>query len=226
MTHPNEKPRTDYQMPIGSEASEELCALGESLRNVIDAMLRIDESHDDLTWAREQLDAVTERLRRHGCAENAVRLGVPGDPEVGRPYAFKGVFIPAHNPLAMQVDFSFEGNVLHGTTTLGVAFEGPPGCVHGGHVAALFDQILGQHNLSTGIPAMTGTLTVRFRRPTPLFTELRFEARTRSREGRKIITEGWLKAGDEVTAEAEGLFILPRKDRLLIPGHGQTDVKK
>jgi hypothetical protein len=93
-------------------------------------------------------------------------------------------------------------------------------------VAALFDQILGQHNLSTGIPAMTGTLTVRYRRPTPLFTELRFEARTRSREGRKVITEGWLKAGDEVTAEAEGLFILPRKDRLLIPGHGQTDVKK
>jgi acyl-coenzyme A thioesterase PaaI-like protein len=217
MSDSKENPPVDYEMPIGSVPPEALRELGDSVRGVIDAMLRIDENHDDLTWAREQLDAVAERLRSHGCAENAVRLGVPSDPEVGRPYAFKGVFIPEHNPLAMLVETRVEADVIRGNTQLGVAFEGPPGCVHGGHVAALFDQILGQHNLSQGIPAMTGTLTIRYRKPTPLFTELRFEARTKSREGRKILVEGWIEANGTKTAEAEGLFILPRREDFLIP---------
>ena len=43
MTEPKKPPRTDYEMPIGSVASEELRALGESIRSVIDAMLRMDD---------------------------------------------------------------------------------------------------------------------------------------------------------------------------------------
>jgi acyl-CoA thioesterase FadM len=60
---------------------------------------------------------------------------------------------------------------------------------------------------------MTGTLTVRYRRPTPLHTELRFNARFDRAEGRKIYTSGQLFAGESLCAEAEGLFIAVASDR-------------
>jgi acyl-coenzyme A thioesterase PaaI-like protein len=82
--------------------------------------------------------------------------------------------------------------------------------VHGGYVAHLFDQILGQHNLYSQIPAMTGTLSVRYRRPTPLYTDLDFEVHTEHASGRKILARGVLRSGDEIVAEAEGLFVMPR----------------
>ena len=43
-------------------------------------------------------------------------------------------------------------------------------------VAAAFDEVLGFVQSLSGRPGMTGTLTVRYRKPTPLHTELRFDA--------------------------------------------------
>ena len=54
---------------------------------------------------------------------------------------------------------------------------------------------------------MTGTLTVRFRKPTPLYTELTLHAEWLRSEGRKIFTRGTIHAGETLTAEAEGLFL-------------------
>ena len=193
---------------ITSAAPEELKALASSVRAVIERMLVIDTAHDDLVWAKQQLDEVADRLARHGRTSLTPRLGRKGETADARPYTMRSVFMPEHNPIAPLVDTRFEDGVLRGTVTLGVAYEGPPSCVHGGIVASLLDQILGQANLSGGVPAMTGTLKIRYLAPTPLFTELRFEARTESVEDRKVVTEGRILAGDRVTAEAEGLFVL------------------
>ena len=54
---------------------------------------------------------------------------------------------------------------------------------------------------------MTGSLRIRYLKPTPLHTELYFEAELVRVEGRKIFTEGRLLAGDVVTATAEAIFI-------------------
>jgi len=54
---------------------------------------------------------------------------------------------------------------------------------------------------------MTGTLTVRYRRPTPIRKPLRLESALVSRDGRKITTRGAIYDGDDLTAEAEGIFI-------------------
>jgi acyl-CoA thioesterase FadM len=74
-------------------------------------------------------------------------------------------------------------------------------------VAAAFDEALGMAQAMTGQPGMTGTLTVRYRRPTPLHTELHFRARVERVEGRKIFAAGTLHAGEVLCAEAEGVFI-------------------
>ncbi len=69
-----------------------------------------------------------------------------------------------------------EGDKAYGTVNCGYAYEGPPGHIHGGHVAAIFDQFLGMAQLVGKNPGMTGTLTMRYLRPTPLNTDLDLEA--------------------------------------------------
>jgi hypothetical protein len=59
----------------------------------------------------------------------------------------------------------------------------------------------------TGNPGMTGTLSIRYRKPTPLLTELVFEARVTKIEGPKILTHGTVSVDGLVTAEADGRFI-------------------
>jgi Thioesterase superfamily len=104
---------------------------------------------------------------------------------------------------------------IRGRATIGYPYEGPPTCVHGGVIAELFDEVLGLANLVVGQGAMTGTLTVRYRRPTPLLAPLELAARRTRREGRKVFTWGGIYHEGELTAEAEGIFILVEPERML-----------
>ncbi|HVF32618.1 MAG TPA: PaaI family thioesterase [Acidimicrobiales bacterium] len=81
------------------------------------------------------------------------------------------------------------------------------GHLHGGFIAATFDQVLGMAQSFSGHPGMTGTLTVRFRRPTPLNADLVVEGRLERIEGRKNFTSAQLLHDGVITAEAEGIFI-------------------
>ncbi len=194
---------------LGSVASPELVALGGSVRSLVDAMLRIDDAPDELERARAQLDVIAERLATSARSSDALRLGRDDEPEDARPYFIDGVMLPPYHPLAADFEIQTEDAVTTGSVTFGVVFEGPPGCVHGAHVAGFFDQILGCHNLALGLPAMTASLSVQYRRPTPLFTRLLFEVRIREQKGRKVTVRGALRDGDGVVAEADGLFVLP-----------------
>ena len=104
---------------------------------------------------------------------------------------------------------------LRGRVTFDYPFEGPPTCVHGGVIAELFDELLGLSNILAGVGAMTGTLTVRYRRPTPLLAPLELAARHTGQEGRKVFAWGGLYHEGELTAEAEGVFILVDFGRML-----------
>jgi len=74
-----------------------------------------------------------------------------------------------------------------------------------------------------GYPAMTGTLTVRYRKPTPLRTPIRIEARTVGREGRKVTAWGGMYHGELLTAEAEGIFVQLPPERFLAVAEGNVD---
>lgn len=113
------------------------------------------------------------------------------------------------NPLAPPLNIWIDGELAHGRATLGWAYEGPPGSVHGGYVAALFDQFMGMAQAMGGQPGMTGTLKIRYRRRTPLGTELQLLGRVTALAGRKTFVHATLHAGGELTAECEGVFVLP-----------------
>lgn len=111
------------------------------------------------------------------------------------------------NPVAAPMKVWIEGNTIYGEANLGWAYEGPPNSVHGGFVAAIFDQFLGVGQKVTGQPGVTGTLSVRYLKPTPLHTDLKLVGRVKSVEGRKNVLMGEMWAGDVLTATCEGLFI-------------------
>ena len=82
--------------------------------------------------------------------------------------------------------------------------------VHGGYVAAIFDQFMGMAQIIGKQPGMTGTLNVRYLRPTPLNTELQLAAWLERLEGRKTIIKAEMRNGATVTASCEALFIRPK----------------
>jgi acyl-coenzyme A thioesterase PaaI-like protein len=95
---------------------------------------------------------------------------------------------------------------VRGTFT--IAHTGPPGSVHGGYLANAFDEVLGWTCAKSGNPAVTGRLTVRYRHPTPIGVPVEFRAPWPRVVGKRVHVHATLTAGGEVTAEAEGLFVV------------------
>jgi acyl-coenzyme A thioesterase PaaI-like protein len=118
------------------------------------------------------------------------------------------------NALAPRVHLETNRHEVSATVTYGDAYEGPPGCLHGGFIAAIFDEVLGLAQALSGAPGMTGRLMVTYRSPTPLNTELRVVGRLDSVDGRKILTSGEIRVGDRLCAEAIGTFISVRPGTL------------
>ncbi len=119
-----------------------------------------------------------------------------------------GLANPVSPPLNMWQEA--DGSVS-ATTVFSGAFEGPPAHVHGGVLAAAFDEVLGLAQLACGLAGMTGRLTIHYRRPTPIGVEVRFAARITSVSGRKVVVTGESRVLFQgewvVSAESDGLFI-------------------
>lgn len=114
------------------------------------------------------------------------------------------------NAIAPGLRFGQDLPTVVATVNCGLAYQGPPGCVHGGVIAWIFDALLSRVQHVNGLFGMTGSLSIRYLAPTPIETDLRGEAEVQRMEGRKAFITGRLIAGETVTAEAEGVFILPK----------------
>ena len=69
------------------------------------------------------------------------------------------------------------------------------------------DEVLGIANINAGHPGMTGRLTVRYLKPTPLRQPGEIRGWTERVEGRRITARAEMYVDGVKTAEAEGLFI-------------------
>lgn len=180
-------------------------------RRVVAALLHAGGgSPVEMAAVGAQLDAVAQHLERHAPTREERLVDMWSGEGVTRHDPVTGPENAIAPPLHLSGcnDGSIEGRVV-----LGMAYQGPPGCVHGGISALLLDHALGVANHWAGESGMTGTLTLRYHRPTPLFEELVVTARQESVDGRKIRTTGEIRAGGEVCVSADGIFInkhLPR----------------
>ena len=131
------------------------------------------------------------------------------------PYTFfdNSPIIGMANPLAPPAELRIEGDQVIGSVVFGSAYEGPPGHVHGGYLAATFDELLGLAQTLSGQSGMTGTLTIRYRRPTPLHRVISLEAELIKVDGRKVTVVGRSFVDGQLTAESEGIFISLNSER-------------
>jgi acyl-coenzyme A thioesterase PaaI-like protein len=181
--------------------------LAESVRALIDATIRSEAEPADVAAARAEIDSATARLQAKQIdGPFGVRVTADGDrmpwgnPAIGirNPIAPPLVIVKAPSG-AVSTDFH-----------LGAAYEGPPGHVHGGIVAMVLDHLLGEVAASDpDSPRFTGTLTIRYLRATPL-GDLHAQGQITRTDGIKAFAAGYVSDSEGVTAEAEGVFILPK----------------
>ena len=181
-------------------------ALAESVRELMDATIRTEVDADAVAAVKAEIDAATARLRSKECdGPFGVRFTTGGDRLAwGNPVI--GIRNPIAPPLRIQRDT--DGRVFT-DFHLGAAYEGPPGHVHGGVSALVLDHVLGEVAAHEETPRFTGTITLRYLRPTRL-GELHAEARITRTDGFKAYAAGHLADDEGITVEAEGVFIQPK----------------
>jgi hypothetical protein len=194
--------------------------LNDAVRQLITAVRTLDvpddRSGDDVVArATAAVASVVEDLRPHTHAgpyqQAQLRAPADGGPtlagdEPSEFFPYSPVVGPL-NPLAPPARMWFDGERLHGEVTFGAPYNGPPSMVHGGVIALTFDELLGALNVMHDLGGFTGTLSVRYERPTPLGVSLEMSAWIERTEGRKVYPVGELRHDGVVTARAEGIFI-------------------
>lgn len=120
------------------------------------------------------------------------------------------------NPTALKLEPQRDGDAAVCMVTFGPAFEGALGRVHGGMVAAVFDDLMGYVLAMIREPAFTGRLTVNYKAPMPMETPVEFRAWMRERSGRKLFVDAEAKLGDKVLATAEILFIVVDQEHFAV----------
>lgn len=183
--------------------------LAEALRTVIQHASTSTASDDVFDDVAALVFAAAERLAAapHGRAYDGSSEGAVGGVQQQHGFLSHSPVTGPLNAIASRVHLEVSDREVTATVTYGDAYEGPPGCLHGGFIAAIFDEVLGLAQALSGAPGMTGRLEVTYRSPTPLNTELRVVGRLESVVGRKITTTGEIRAGDRLCAEAVGTFI-------------------
>lgn len=180
--------------------------VSDVLRRLIDLAIHTEVDPTTLQQAVGHLEAAAELLGRQ-VQPHRVALR---HADTGRPVTWGNPAVGVRNAIAPPVHIEFDADgSCWSEFTLGPAYEGPPGWVHGGVCALVLDQLLGEV-ASEGLtkPKFTGTISLRYLRGTPL-GPLRAEGFIERSEGIKTIARGVLRDAEGVTVEAEGVFIKP-----------------
>ncbi|OBB89818.1 PaaI family thioesterase [Mycobacterium sp. 852002-40037_SCH5390672] len=182
--------------------------LAESVRRLLDISIRTEAGPTAVAAAISRIDSAADELSD---ALLPGPFGVHRSPD-GQTIAWGNAVVGLRNPVAPPLVIHHDPDgLVWSEFVLGAAYEGPPGTVHGGVCALVLDHVLGATAHQPDRPAYTGTLTLRYRRPTALGRRLRAEAHVERVDGVKIFAVGHLADEDGVTVEAEGIFIHPKQ---------------
>lgn len=180
-------------------------------RRVVESLLRAgDISGTDMGEIAGRLRAVADELD-HGTPSLHSRMV----------HMWRGEGVTRHDPVsgpenAIAPPLTLRGKddgSIAGVVELGLAYQGPPGYVHGGVSALLLDHTLGVANHWAGLSGMTAELNLRYLRPTPLFTPLTVSAHQVRVDGRRIWTRGSITVDGRELVTAEGLFVATHPER-------------
>jgi len=193
-------------------ADEEATKTVASAARALDSAIRVANAPTDaLHRAAALIDEATSLLTPHRVDGIPMqgRLGPTGQSFNPVDFFPWSPIIGALNPLSADMRLTFDPETQHmsGLATFDAKYSGPPGMVHGGIIALAFDELLGTTNVCLELGGFTGTLSIRYEKPTFIDLEVAMDAFLDRTEGRKVFTVGTMSINGSVTARAEGIFI-------------------
>jgi acyl-coenzyme A thioesterase PaaI-like protein len=191
------------------EPTPERRELGEALRRLLDVVVQTGACPEDLKAATATIDEMTGKL-----ATSTVRAD--RSVAAGSYRTHMSLVGGLSHPIAPQLRMDANewngaegarGEGARGEVVIGPLFQGGPGLVHGGVLALLIDHAMGCVAASPERPAMTASLTMRYRKPTPLGVPLTVRAQLDRIDGRKLHLSAEIVADGQVTVDAVAVFL-------------------
>jgi hypothetical protein len=186
---------------FGVEPLAQTREVATRLRRITSLMLACETNEPALAELIADLDRAEAGLAARAPADPSPRIGgaIGSD---GRVYLDHARDIGSYNPCFPEYDIVVESERATGTVTFPVAYEGPPGIVHGGFLALFFDCAVQHHNCDVGVAGKTTSLAIRYRRPAPLLRTLSFVIE-RDAADERIRSNGQLFDGDRLLCEVD-----------------------
>ena len=193
----------DDDFPPSRPATDAFADLTAALVEVQEAFTRSRPDAETARAAAAALRETARALRAHEVDED--------DQLAGRLWSRPG----RGSALAPAITFDEVTDVrATGHVTIG-RFHSGRYALNGGVTPMIFDEIMSRLGNSVGrIWARTANLTVDYRAPAPLHTELTVTAELVGQDGRKRMLRGVITHGDVLIAEASGLWVQTRPERV------------
>jgi hypothetical protein len=205
---------------FGEAPLDQTVAAAAALRRMSSLLLSLEHPHPTVDAMLVKFAEWESELAAVAPPDNAPRIGeVDGDPR--RVYLSHATDIGAYNPCFPEYSFDhLDAESAGGRVSFPLVYEGPPGLVHGGFLSVFFDCVIQHHSCVTGLSGKTRSLAVRFRRPTPILTELRFDI-TRSQADRGVTSTARVLLDDEVLCIGEVDTLASPPDQLSVYQFGR-----
>ena len=137
-----------------------------AVRRLIRELESTSASIDELAELTQEIDRLVEVLAQSDSDSSATSAKTSVAHQAHR-LRERSPFIGRANPVALPLVVEFVEGGIDAIANFSTLYEGPPGCLHGGYIAGIFDEVLGAAQTYSGHAGMTGRLTVHYRSPTP-----------------------------------------------------------
>lgn len=116
----------------------------------------------------------------------------------------------------LEFEWRLEGGSLTAEHVVPERFQGAPGAVHGGIVAALLDEACSQVVVPVLSPAVTSRLDIRYLAPVPVGEPVRVAAQVVEADDRRAAAEGTIQEESGLLlAHARAELVLVRREHFL-----------
>lgn len=207
-------PKNETESP-GDDDAALIDVINEDMRHLVNHIRCTKAPDDVLAKAIASIAAAREELLPYIETEEGWSTISVGATSSGLPWREDDItsimpYSPVsgrRNPISPPLKLWRDGDEVRGEAIFPPTYAGPPNSVHGGIIAAVFDEVLAMANVISGAAGFTGTLTIRYHATTPLNTPIELYGVNVRRDGRKQVCKGEMRVDGKVTASAEGLFI-------------------
>ena len=203
----------------GEEPLPQTVAAAAAMRRLAGMLTSLEHPHPSVDEMIERFVAWEDELAAAMPKDMTPRLGASAT-AAQRIYLDHSRDIGAYNPCFPVYRFDHIGDeTSYGTVNFPLAYEGPPGLVFGGFIAVFFDCVIQHQNCATGNSGKTRTFNLRYRRPTPILTDLRFDI-VRTAQDSEVTSVARLTLNDTVLCTAEVSAVSVPADRLITTQFG------